>query len=469
MSVSGEVAAFVSKSSWGDVPPEVVEVAIDHVVDTVGVMLAGAWEPAPRLVAEVYGLATGEATVVGRSEPASPAVAALVNGVAGHALDYDDTQLSTSPEAVYGLLTHPSTPALAAALALAEEGDASGADLLLGYLVGVEVACRLADAANPRHYREGFHSTGTIGTLGAAMAASRVLNLDKNQTQTCLGIAASMASGLRENFGTMTKPLHAGRAAHNGVLSALLAREGFTASNHVLEAKRGFFRAAAGGFDPTKISGLLGSPFFLASPGVSIKPYPSGSLAHPAMDVTLQLARSADLDAEEVESVTVGTNANVPNALIYDQPKSGLEGKFSLQYCVATCILRRRAGIEDFTDKAVRDPRAQAFLPLIRVEVDPTLEMLGYQHVRTKVRISTKDGRLLEGQADAARGYPDKPLSEAELKEKFLECSQKPLGERAQDLYVALRSLPQADNVRSVFSVIRAARATVDATEKAGG
>ena len=455
MSLTEEVAAFVCGFTWDDTSPEVVGIALDHIIDTVGVMLAGALEPVTRLVTAVYGLADGKATVVGNRERAAPALAALVNGTAGHALDYDDTQLSTSPQAVYGLLTHPSTPTLAAALAVAEDGDASGQGLLLGYLVGVEVACRLADAANPRHYQAGFHSTGTIGTLGAAAAAASVLGLDERRTRTCLGVAASMASGLRENFGTMTKPLHAGRAAHNGVLAALLAREGFTSSPDILEAPRGFFNATAGGFDPGKVSGCLGRPFFFKTPGVSIKPYPSGSLGHPAMDLALELATAADLKADDVDSIVVGTNANVPNALIYNQPRTGLEAKFSLPYCVATCILRRSGGLADFTDEAVQDPAVQALLRRVTVEVDPELEALGYQHVRTRLRISTTDGRVLQGQADAPRGYPDKPLSEEDLRSKFLECSAPLLGSTAPDFYNQLRSLPKVDHVRSVFHVAR--------------
>ena len=193
-------------------------------------------------------------------------------------MDYDDTQLSTSREAVYGLLTHPTTPVLAAALAIGETEKITGREFVLAYILGVEVECRIADAINPRHYQSGFHSTATMGGLGAATAVGKILRFKEEPLLRTFGIAASMASGLRENFGTMTKPLHAGRAAQNGVTAALLARDGFTAAPNILEARRGFFNAMAGGYDESKIVGQLGAPYFMKAPGISIKPYPSGSL-----------------------------------------------------------------------------------------------------------------------------------------------------------------------------------------------
>ena len=225
--------------------------------------------------------------------------AALINGVSGHAMDYDDTQLSTSKEAVYGLLTHPTTPVLNAAFAMGEKEKISGEAFLLAYIVGVEVECRIADAINPHHYQSGFHSTATIGGLGAAMAVGKILRLKEEALIRTLGIAASMASGLRENFGTMTKPLHAGRAAENGVTAALLAQAGFTSATNILEARRGFFHAMGGGFDESKIPASLGRPYFMLDPGISIKPYPSGSLSHPAQDLILDLVKEHDLRADD--------------------------------------------------------------------------------------------------------------------------------------------------------------------------
>src|SRR6201988_376173 len=321
--------------------------------------------------------ARAECAVIGTRLRAPAAKAALANGVAAHAMDYDDTQLSTSKEAVYGLLTHPTTPVLAAALAVAETEKISGEELLLVYVLGVEVECRIADAINPRHYQSGFHSTATMGGLGAAMAVGKILRLKEEQLIRTLGIAASMASGLRENFGTMTKPLHAGRAAENGVTAALPAQAGRTGAPDLLEARRGFYNATAGGYDESKIAGRLGRPYFMQTPGISIKPYPSGSLYHPAQDLILDLVKQHDLRAENIEAIDVGTSSNVPNALIYPMPKTALEGKFSIPFCMAIAVLERKAGIAQFTDKKVRDHKVIDLMKRVTLYVDDELEALG--------------------------------------------------------------------------------------------
>ncbi len=288
----------------------------------------------------------------------------------------------------------------------ARRAQISGAELLLAYIVGVEVECRIADAINPRHYQSGFHSTATIGGLGAAMAVGKILRLKEKTLLHALGIAASMASGLRENFGTMTKPLHAGRAAENGVTAALLAQAGHSAATNILEARRGFFNAMAGGFDESKISGRLGRPYFMQEPGISIKPYPSGSLSHPAQDLILDLVKQHDLHGSQIASVEVGTNANVPNALIYPMPKTALEGKFSIPFCMAIAILERKAGIAQFTDKKVRERKVVALMKRVTLYVDDEMEKLGYDQVRSKIRITLKNGKIIEARADVARGHP---------------------------------------------------------------
>ncbi|MDR7554720.1 MAG: MmgE/PrpD family protein [Armatimonadota bacterium] len=419
-----DVARFVVETTA--VPDEVRARATQHLVDGVAVMLAGATEASGALVRahlrEVGG--RPQAQVLGAALRAPLQLAAWANGVAGHAMDYDDTQLATDPRSVYGLLTHPTVPTLAAALAAAEELRAPGGALLDAYTIGVEVACRIADAIDPRHYRDGFHSTATMGVFGAAAAAARLYRCDLDQTLRAFGLAASMSAGLRENFGTMTKPFHAGRAAESGLLAVLLARRGWTAATNILEAPRGFYRAAAGGFDPAKIRGKLGRPYFFMAPGISIKPYPSGSLSHPAQDVLLDLVRTHDVRPEQVARIEVGVNSHVPNALIHTRPRTALEGKFSLQFQMAIGVLERAAGIRQFTDEKVRDPRTRALMERVVVHVDPEIDAQGYNEMRMTVRITLTDGRVLAGRADAARGHPRKPMSRADLEAKFLECAE---------------------------------------------
>ena len=455
MGLTQEVVSFVHGTRYRDIPREVVRLAQGFVLDGLGVMLCGSTEKGSRIL-QAYVRRLGgkeEATVIGPRFMAPAPKAALVNGASGHAMDYDDTQLSTSKEAVYGLLTHPTVPVLSAVLAVGEKDRISGEDFLLAYILGVEVECRIADAIDPRHYQAGFHSTATIGGLGAAMAVGKILGLREEALARALGMAASMASGLRENFGTMTKPLHAGRAAENGVTAAELAEKGFTSATNIIEARRGFFNAMAGGGDESKITGRLGRPYFMQEPGISIKPYPSGSLSHPAQDVILALVKRHDLHAEEIASVEVGTNSNVPNALIYPMPKTALEGKFSIPFCMAVAVLERKAGIAQFTDRKARAPKMVEFMKRVTLYVDPELEALGYDQVRSRVRVKLKDGRTIEGRADVARGHPLKPMSWGELGDKFRDCARLALPSKQTE--EAIDQVAGLDRMKSILPLIR--------------
>src|SRR5215469_459450 len=251
--VSSYVADFIVKTRFDDLPEEVVELAQKSILDGLGLALCGSVAKSGEVVRNYLkseGLISSRsqaATVIGSSIKSVPRFAAFANAVGIHADDYDDTQLAVAEDRVYGLLTHPTAPVLPAALAAAEIRSMSGKDLLLAYNVGVETECKIAEAINPRHYEDGFHSTGTIGTLGAAAVVSKICGFEKAQVLTALGIAASQAAGLRENFGTMTKPFHAGRAAESGTVAADFAKLGWTATDKVLEAPRGFFQAEGGG------------------------------------------------------------------------------------------------------------------------------------------------------------------------------------------------------------------------------
>jgi 2-methylcitrate dehydratase PrpD len=456
MGLTQEVASYVARTRYRNIPANVIRLAQNFIIDGLGVALAGQTEEGTRIVLNFARRFGGreEVPVLGTACKLPLPQAALVNGVSAHAMDYDDTQLSTSKDAVYGLLTHPTTPVLSAALALGAKEKISGAELLLAYIIGVEVECRIADAINPRHYQSGFHSTATMGGLGAAMAAGKILGLKEEALLRALGIAASMAAGLRENFGTMTKPLHAGRAAESGVTAAMLAQAGQTAATNILEARRGFFNAMAGGFDESKISGRLGKPYFMQEPGISIKPYPSGSLSHPAQDLILDLVKEHDLHGYDIETIEVGTNSNVPNALIYPMPKTALEGKFSIPFCMAIGVLERKAGIAQFVDKKVRERKVIELMKRVTLYVDDEMESLGYEQVRSKIRIKLKNGKIIEGRADVARGHPQKPMSWAELSEKFRDCAALVLPrENAEAVIQLVGRLPE---LRSLAPLLRA-------------
>ena len=461
MGLTQEVASYVARTRYRDLPKDVVQLARGFILDGLGVALAGSTDECSRIIQGQIRRAGGreESSILGTALAVPVAKAALANGVAAHAMDYDDTQLSTSKEAVYGLLTHPTTPVLAAALAVGEKSKISGADLVLAYVLGVEVECRIADGIHPRHYQSGFHSTATMGGLGAAMAVGKILRLKEEELIRTLGIAASMASGLRENFGTMTKPLHAGRAAENGVTAALLAQDGFTSATNILEARRGFFNAMAGGYDESKISGRLGRPYFMKEPGISIKPYPSGSLSHPAQDLILDLVRQNDLHPEDIDHIDVGANSNVPNALIYPMPKTALEGKFSIPFCMAIAVIERKAGIAQFQDRKVRDKKVIEMMKRVTLLVDDELEKLGYDKVRARIRVKLKNGRVIEGRYDVARGHPEKPMSWSELGDKFRDCAELVLPEKnAEETIQLVGQVEELKNLRPLFNALAVRR-----------
>ena len=426
-SLTAYVADFITRARADAVPAEVTHLGKRSILDGIGLALAGSVAESGHIVRKYlnsFGCAAAKgSTVIGSPLKLPARFAAFANGVAIHADDYDDTQLAVARDRVYGLLTHPTATALPPVLALGERDGRSGRDVLMAYQVGVEVETKIAEAIDPRHYQDGFHSTATIGTLGAAAGAARLLRFDRERTRRALGLAASQSAGLRENFGTMTKPFHAGRACESGVVAAELAQLGFTATPIVLEAGRGFFKAAGGGFDARSIEGKLGNPWTFAFPGVSIKPHPSGSLTHPGMGLMLDLILKHDIKPGQVERVSVGVNRQNVNALIHNRPQSELQAKFSMPFCIAILLLRRKAGLGEFTDAVVKRPDVKAMIGRIDYGEHPDAEAAGYEKMTTLIDIKLTDGRTISGRADFGKGSPANPLGDAELADKFRECA----------------------------------------------
>jgi len=424
--LTGDVCDFLLRTRLEDIPGGVHALARKSILDALGLALAGSRSSlAPPLLQYLGATAVpGGSTVIGTPLRLAPRFAAFANGCFIHADDFDDTQLAQAPGRVYGLLTHPTVTALASALAVCEARGLTGRDLLAAYQVGVEVECKIAEAASPRHYNDGFHTTGTVGTFGAAAACARLHALERLPAQFCLGIAAAQAGGLRANFGSMMKPFHAGHAAEAGVVSADLAALGWTASPEILESKLGWFRAAAGGFDPLAIVGRLGNPWTLLAPGVSIKPHPSGSLTHPAMGEVQRLIAAHDIRAADVQEVVVGGNSRMVSTLFHHRPTNGLQAKFSMEFGVAILLLERKANLGEYTDEVVARPDVQAMIRRVRFEVDPEAEREGFDKMTSIVRIRLRDGTQYAGQAQFARGSPAMPMSFAEVADKFRGCAE---------------------------------------------
>ena len=456
-SLTKELASFIVDTR--DVPADVMALGKKSILDGLGLALAGSVAKSGVLVErhlDELGLGAGAATVIGTKRRVAPRFAAFANGVAIHADDYDDTQLAVAPDRVYGLLTHPTAPALPAALAMGEARTASGAAVMLAYHLGVEAECKISEAINPRHYQTGFHSTATCGTFAAAAAAAKLLGLDAETTARALSIAGSQSAGLRENFGTMTKPFHAGRASESGVAAAQFASYGWTATDKILEAPRGFFSAAGGGFDEGAIAGKLGNPWTFAAPGISIKPHPSGSLTHPGMTEMLRLIRQHKIRPEQVKRVRVGTNSNMPNALIHHRPHDEQQAKFSMEYSMAILLLDGKAGLAEFTDERVLKPDIQAYLRRVDFVVDEEAEAAGYHKMTTIIDIELEGGAKISGRADFGKGSPADPMSYEEVADKFSGCADYarfPKGEadRVIDMVADLERLPRIADLTALL------------------
>src|SRR5229473_1069036 len=421
------VGDFVVRTRYEDIPAGVIELGKKSILDGLGLALAGSRAesgPISRKFVEQSGACIGKATIIGTAQKTSPRFAALVNGISIHADDFDDTQLAAAKDRVYGLLVHPTVPVLPAIFALAEQRTVNGKDWLLAYHVGTEVECKIAESISPRHYQDGFHTTGTCGPFGSAAACAKLLQFDLSKTLKTFGLAASQSGGLRENFGTMTKPFQAGHAAEIGLASAELVALGWTAAEQILEADRGFFHAAGGSYDPPAIADRLGRPWTFASPGVSLKPYPSGSLTHPAMTELARLIETNNIQAAQVEKVDVGSNHNMTTTLLHHQPKTGLEAKFSMEFCMAILLLERKAGLGEFSDKVVQRPDVQEMIHRVNFYEDPEAESAGYDKMTSLLKINLKDGRVITGRADFGKGSPANPMTFEEAAAKFRGCAE---------------------------------------------
>jgi 2-methylcitrate dehydratase PrpD len=453
------VGRFVASTKYEEIPDDVIELGKKSILDSFGLALAGSMAQTGTLCrqyVENLGVGDGNATIIGSARKTSPRFAAFVNGVSIHADDFDDTQLSAAKDRVYGLLVHPTVPVLPAIFALAERRDVSGKEWMLAYHLGVEVECKIAEAISPRHYQDGFHSTGTCGPFGSAAACARLLHFEPSQILNTFGLAASQSGGLRENFGTMTKPFQAGHAAESGLASAELVALGWTAAEQILEADRGFFHAFGGSYDPAAIMDRLGKPWTFASPGISLKPYPSGSLAHPAMSEMMRLIVANNIQLDQVEKVDVGANHNMTTTLLHHQPKTGLEAKFSMEFCMAILLLERKAGLGEFSDKAVQRTDVREMIGRINFYVDPEAENAGFDKMTSLLKIHLKDGKVIAGRADFAKGSPTDPMTFEEAAAKFRGCAEYAEWpkNKADKIIAFVRAMDSAPDMRALSPLL---------------
>ncbi len=447
------VVDFITSGKFESFPPDVIAQAKRCLIDGFAVILAGSETRGSAIVRQYVRSVSNDvrgASIFGPERMAGPPhYAALANGASGHAMDFDDTQLSTTPDRTYGLLTHPTVPALASTLAVAEQQQASGAAFLEAFLTGFEVECKVAEAIDPDHYRRGFHSTATAGTFAGAAATARLLKLDAARTAHAIGIAASLAAGLRVNFGSMTKPLHAGRAAENGITAALLASNGFTAGEDGLDGRWGYFQVLGSGAEPHRLIGALGRPHSIVNPGVSVKPYPCGSLSHPSMDAMLKLVSDHNIQPGQIKAIRLKAGSNILEPLRYQTAKTELEAKFCVPFLLGVIALKRKAGIQEFTDEFVSSAPIQQMMTKVSTSFDPKIEAMGFDRIRSIVEVDLLDGRMLTQPSDERyRGSPAWPFTMAELRERFADCASPLLSkDRIQ------RALDQIETVEKIKDI----------------
>jgi 2-methylcitrate dehydratase PrpD len=452
MSLALELAQRVRALTYDDLPPEAVQWARVGILDTVGVTLAGSNDDSTRIVNTVIGggHASGPAVIFGRAKRASPLDVALINGTAAHALDFDDCNNT--------LGGHPSAPILPALFALADDIGASGRDFVAAYIAGFEVETKLSLGVNFYHYTKGWHPTATLGVFGATAACSKLLKLSDEQTAIAFGLTTSFASGVKANFGTMTKPLHVGHCARNGLFAALLAKEGFSANPASFEHKQGFLNVFNGpaNYYIDKILPRWAAPLDIVEPGIAIKQYPCCGSTHPAADAMLELVHKHKLRPDRIVSMESLTHPRRLEHTNRPDPKTSVDAKFSVQYVLARAVTDGAILVEHFEGDAFRDPKVRALMTKVRAAPYTSEHFPEDNHFGAQVTVKTTEGQTLVARVDQPHGRTSaNPLSAEALKIKFDNCARRVLPEAGVGhLYESIQDIEKLKDVRAVTAII---------------
>jgi 2-methylcitrate dehydratase PrpD len=416
MGLTQEIGAFVSRLQYSDLPPAAIRVAKLGFVDCVGVMIAGSVEPVAEIVARTVldGCDKRESSIFFSEKRAPSPLAAWVNGCAAHALDYDDAG------------GHRSAILVPTILAEGEALGSSGEDMITAYVAGFEVWSELALREKGHLHERGWHPTGIYGALAAAAAAARLRGLNPERTATALAIAASEASGLVANFGSMTKPFHAGNSSRAGIVAARLSANGMTASANALEHERGLLSAVSqhGDFDAKRPASTLGREWKIEKEGVSIKKFPTCYCTHRVIDAMLELREANGLEADDVEEITVAIGKTQKAILHADNATTGLEGKFSLQFVMACALIEGKVTLSELVDPVVQRKDVQALMKRVKYTLITEYDKAMPQYSPyDQVTVRLKSGKAIESERIVrAKGHITRPLSESELFEKFASC-----------------------------------------------
>ena len=446
MTFATDLAARALSIRIDTVPPEAVHIARRAFADTVGVALAGLESPYLATLEDVLETSRSakQATLWGRGgRKTSVLHAALINGTAAHALDFDDCSTTMGG--------HPSAPIVPVVLALAEHLGTTAGEAIEAYLTGVEVCTRMARGLLPHHYEKGWHPTATLGVFGATAAAARMMKFDQHQMATALCVAVSMASGLKSNFGTPVKPLHVGQAAHNAVMAALLVSRGMDANLQAFEHTYGFFNLfnGAGTFDAETILADWEGEMEVLNPGIAIKQHPCCGSAHSAIDAALKLvAEHGVFDPASIAAIETETHARRLAHTNRPEPRTGLDAKFSVQFLTAKALVDGQIRLNDFADDAFLTPVLAPLLPKVSAAAhEEANAYLG------RVKVTLQDGRVLQSEAETRFGRgPSNPMTDAELFEKFRDCTAQALpGARAEKAFAGFMGLGLQDRMDAVI------------------
>jgi 2-methylcitrate dehydratase PrpD len=405
--ITRTLARFIVNAKPGDLPGPVKKEAARTLLNWVGCTIGGSRQEAVGIAVSALSSFSGpaQASILGRKERLDILNAALVNGISSHVLDYDDTHSHN--------IIHPAGPVISAILALSEHRPVSGSDFVNALVLGVDVECRIGNSVYPKHYDAGWHITGTAGVFGSAAATGKLLGLTEQQMLWALGLAATQPVGLQEMFGSMTKSFHPGRAAQNGLTSALLASKGFTSSEQSLEAKYGWANVVSTAHNYDDITKTLGTAFEISKN--TYKPFACGVVMHATIDGCIQLRNENKLTADEIDRVELKVHPLVMQLTSKKSPQTGLEGKFSIYHAASVALVEGGGGIDQFSDRAVRDRAVASLRDRVSTVVDSTLH-----EDQVRITLTAKGGRRLEKFVEHAVGSLDHPMSDKDLETKFV-------------------------------------------------
>ena len=439
--MTSRIAAFVVDTNAREIPNTIYEHAKVALMDWLGVAIAGKEEPLVNKLIQYTDCLGGkeQATILGHGVKKTVCQAALINGAASHALDYDDSMIA--------FLGHPSVTLFPSILSLSEWQGKNGADFLTAYIIGLKAGTTVAKCAGMGHYGVGWHGTSTMGHLASAAACSRLLGLDVQQTTYALGIAGTQASGLRQVFGTMCKPFHAGRASEVGLMASLLAQNGFTSAEDILEGQVGLFKTMKGEVDKDVLD-TLGKTWEIE--GLAQKYHASCHATHSPMEAAMSIVKHHGLSIDEIKSIKIKASEMALSAAFRTEASTGLEGKFCIPYCVANALVRGDTGTQAFQDDRVADPEVRELMKKISIRSYPEV-----QAMEAEVDVEKESGVIYSAFSDVIHEIPELEVKRSKIEKKFLDLCIPVLGDqKARQLVESLSGMEKINDMKSFVELM---------------